>query len=89
MKRYSLWASEQGEQEHFDITTSSNGNVVGTIHFKPHAEFIVTACNAHDQLVAALQDARLKLLSVCGKNGAGVNFDSVAKIDEALKLTKE
>ena len=60
--------------------------------FLANAVFIVTACNAHDELVAALQDARDALADLNHREeDGGLLMDKIdaalAKVGEAGKVT--
>lgn len=57
---------------------------VALASYKDDAAFIVTACNAHDELVAALQDARDALADLNHREEDGGFL--MDKIDAALAL---
>lgn len=65
-----------------DCVDYYGGHLIAESIAPRNAEFIVRACNAHDQLVAALRDARARLVSY-----ASITNDrhpALASIDAAL-----
>lgn len=65
-----------------DAVTYYGGHLVAESIAPRNAEFIVRACNAHELLVAALQDARARLISYASITSN--RHPAVKAIDEAL-----